>query len=35
VVHDQQQTTATSGQGLGQTSDRVACLTLTTTPYGD
>jgi superoxide dismutase, Cu-Zn family len=34
VVHDQQQTTATSGQGLGQTSDRVACLTLTTTPYG-
>jgi superoxide dismutase, Cu-Zn family len=35
VVHDQPQTTATSGQALGQTSDRVACLTLTTTPYGD
>lgn len=35
VVHDEPQTTATSGQALGQTSDRVACLTLTTTPYGD
>ncbi|MGH3768210.1 MAG: hypothetical protein ACRDS0_32185 [Pseudonocardiaceae bacterium] len=33
VVHDQAETTATSGQG-GQTSDRVACLTLTATPYG-
>ena len=35
VVHDQQQTTATSSQPAGQTSDRVACLTLTATPYGD
>ena len=34
VVHDQPQTTATSAQALGQTSDRVACLTLTATPYG-
>jgi len=35
VVHDEPQTTATTGQGLGQTSDRVACLSLTTRPYGD
>ena len=35
VVHDQQQTAATSSQPLGQTSDRVACLTLNATPYGD
>ena len=35
VVHDQQQTAATSSQLLGQTSDRVACLTLNATPYGD
>jgi Cu-Zn family superoxide dismutase len=34
VVHDEPQTTATSGQALGQASDRVACLTLTTTQYG-
>jgi Cu-Zn family superoxide dismutase len=35
VVHDEQQTTATSSQPAGETSDRVACLTLTATPYGD